>query len=167
MTGARLEVLDLSVSLGPREVLRGVRLDVGPGGWLAVIGPNGSGKSTLLRSVLGVLRHSGSVRVDGVAVEALGRRAIAIEADVRSASDLGAGVARIETELGALTVAVNAAGIANAAPAEDMPEEQWRHMLDVNSQGARGGPLAAGIWHRRQRHGRYRAPVSQHRFARC
>lgn len=74
MTGARLEVLDLSVSLGPREVLRGVRLDVGPGGWLAVIGPNGSGKSTLLRSVLGVLRHSGSVRVDGVAVEALGRR---------------------------------------------------------------------------------------------
>ena len=47
-------------------MLDGVRLTVEPGGWLAVIGPNGSGKSTLLRCVLGLHRHDGLVRVDGV-----------------------------------------------------------------------------------------------------
>lgn len=69
------------------------------------------------------------------AIAALGRRAIAIEADVRDAAELEAGVARVEAELGPLSVAVNAAGIANATAAEAMPEEQWRHMLDVNLTG--------------------------------
>lgn len=68
-------------------------------------------------------------------IQAAGRRAIAVEADVRNAADLEAGVASVESELGPLSVAVNAAGIANATAAEDMPEEQWRNMLDINLTG--------------------------------
>jgi NAD(P)-dependent dehydrogenase (short-subunit alcohol dehydrogenase family) len=65
----------------------------------------------------------------------LGRNAIAVETDVTSAAALDRAVKRTEAELGALSVAVNAAGIANAAPAEEMSEAQWREVLDINLTG--------------------------------
>jgi iron complex transport system ATP-binding protein len=74
-TGARVEIIDLGAAYGRTRVLDAVRLTVEPGGWLAVIGPNGSGKSTLLRCVLGLHRHDGLVRVDGVPTSGLPRRA--------------------------------------------------------------------------------------------
>jgi NAD(P)-dependent dehydrogenase (short-subunit alcohol dehydrogenase family) len=37
--------------------------------------------------------------------------------------------------LGALSIALNCAGIANAAPAETMPQHQWQRVLDVNLTG--------------------------------
>ncbi|QOC92505.1 anchored repeat-type ABC transporter ATP-binding subunit [Micromonospora craniellae] len=62
-----LEVEDLDVDLGGRPVLRGVRLQVGPGELVGLIGPNGAGKTTLLRSVLALIRpRSGRVLVAGV-----------------------------------------------------------------------------------------------------
>ncbi|NDV86598.1 SDR family oxidoreductase [Aurantimonas aggregata] len=68
-------------------------------------------------------------------IEQHGRRCLVLEADVRDASALANAVARVEAELGPLSVAVNAAGIANATAAEDMSEEQWRTMLDINLTG--------------------------------
>jgi NAD(P)-dependent dehydrogenase (short-subunit alcohol dehydrogenase family) len=44
-------------------------------------------------------------------------------------------VERAESELGSLTVAVNSAGIANAAPAEQMDLAQWQRVIDVNLTG--------------------------------
>ncbi len=41
----------------------------------------------------------------------------------------------IEQDLGPLSLAVNCAGIANAAAAEEMPLAQWQRMLDVNLTG--------------------------------
>ena len=43
--------------------------------------------------------------------------------------------ARTEAELGPLTLAVNAAGIANANPAEEMEESQFQTMMDINLKG--------------------------------
>ncbi|MGD0472652.1 MAG: SDR family oxidoreductase [Candidatus Velthaea sp.] len=68
-------------------------------------------------------------------VEAAGARALSVPGDVTSATDLAAAIAAVESTLGALTVAVNCAGIANAAPAETMPQTQWQRMLDVNLTG--------------------------------
>jgi NAD(P)-dependent dehydrogenase (short-subunit alcohol dehydrogenase family) len=69
------------------------------------------------------------------AVKATGRRGLVVEGSVTSESDLAGAVESTERALGALSVAVNSAGIANAVPAEEMPRERWQHMLDVNLTG--------------------------------
>ncbi|WP_276121366.1 SDR family oxidoreductase [Pararhizobium qamdonense] len=77
---------------------------------------------------------------DGLATTAdfiarTGRRSIQIAADVTSSAALIDAVARTEVELGSLTLAVNAAGIANANPAEEMEEDQFQTMMDINLKG--------------------------------
>src|SRR4051794_19217095 len=54
----------------------------------------------------------------------LGRRSVGVPADVTRPADLARAVAETESELGPLSLAVNCAGIANAAPAEEMPLAQ-------------------------------------------
>ena len=68
-------------------------------------------------------------------IEKQDRSAIALPADVTSADDLASAVQRVEAELGPLQLAVNSAGIANAAPAEEMSREQWQRIFDVNVTG--------------------------------
>ncbi|SNT36481.1 SDR family oxidoreductase [Tropicimonas sediminicola] len=68
-------------------------------------------------------------------IEGAGRKAIAISADVTNRASMDEAVARTENELGALGIAVNAAGIANANPAEEMSEEQYQTLMDINMKG--------------------------------
>ncbi len=68
-------------------------------------------------------------------IESAGRRAIAIRADVTSKESMQEAVRRTEAELGDLGIAVNAAGIANANPAEEMEEEQYQTLMDINLKG--------------------------------
>lgn len=64
-----IELQDLSVKLGQREILRGIscRLGLaGSGKAIGLLGPNGAGKSTLIRSLLGFHKaESGSARILG------------------------------------------------------------------------------------------------------
>lgn len=68
-------------------------------------------------------------------IKAAGRNAIQISADVTSGEALAHAVRRTESELGPLRLAVNAAGIANANPCEDMAEEQYQSLMDINMKG--------------------------------
>ena len=54
-------------AFGPKQVLRGIDLEIAPGESLVVIGGSGTGKSVLLKSILGVIRPDrGRVLIDGV-----------------------------------------------------------------------------------------------------
>jgi NAD(P)-dependent dehydrogenase (short-subunit alcohol dehydrogenase family) len=68
-------------------------------------------------------------------IAATGGRAIAIPADVTDLESLIEAVQRTQAELGPLGLAVNSAGIADAAPAEDMSLDQWQRVVDVDLTG--------------------------------
>lgn len=68
-------------------------------------------------------------------IASAGRKAIALAADVTDRAALDAAVAQTEADLGPLGIAVNAAGIANANPAEEMSEEQYQTLMDINMKG--------------------------------
>jgi len=61
----RLEVEGLSVSLGGQPVLRDLSFSLDSGQVVAIVGRNGVGKTTLLRSLAGLQKHEGSVRMNG------------------------------------------------------------------------------------------------------
>ncbi len=48
-----LEIKDLHVSVGNKEILKGINLTVKSGEIHAIMGPNGNGKSTLLQTIMG------------------------------------------------------------------------------------------------------------------
>ncbi len=71
-------------------------------------------------------------------VEALGRRSIAIQCDLRQASveRLGEVVAEVAGKLGRLDILVNNAGIIRRAPALDFSEKDWDDVLQINLKAA-------------------------------
>jgi putative ABC transport system ATP-binding protein len=70
-----LAIRNLSKSYGgarPREVLRGIELEVASGEYVAIMGESGIGKSTLLNLIAGLeLPDCGTISLDGVELTAL------------------------------------------------------------------------------------------------
>jgi phospholipid/cholesterol/gamma-HCH transport system ATP-binding protein len=73
----RIHLRGLVKSFGSKRVLDGLDLDVAAGESLVIIGASGTGKSVTLKHIIGLLRpDSGTVEVDGVAIDELDNRAI-------------------------------------------------------------------------------------------
>jgi Fe-S cluster assembly ATP-binding protein len=69
-----LEIKDLSVSIGGKQVLKDVNLRVNKGETHALFGPNGTGKTTLLNAIAGIPRYvvdSGSIIFKGQDITAM------------------------------------------------------------------------------------------------
>ena len=68
----RLEVKDLEFSYGATPVLKGVSMNDAKTGLItAIIGPNAAGKTTFFKCLAGLLKHKGSVRLDGIELKDL------------------------------------------------------------------------------------------------
>jgi phospholipid/cholesterol/gamma-HCH transport system ATP-binding protein len=64
-----IRVVDLHISFGDNNVLRGVNLTVNRGEIVVVIGQSGSGKSVLIKHIMGLLKpDKGEIYVDGVEI---------------------------------------------------------------------------------------------------
>lgn len=64
-----------------------------------------------------------------------GGSAFAVTADVTDAEQLDRAVDAVQNHLGPLSLAVNAAGIAGAAPAERMSPPEWQRVIDIDLTG--------------------------------
>ncbi|SNR57164.1 mycofactocin-coupled SDR family oxidoreductase [Actinomadura mexicana] len=69
-------------------------------------------------------------------VQDMGRRAVAVEADVRDEQQLTEAVDHGVATLGRLDVAVANAGVLSVAPSLEETSESWQRTLDVNVTGA-------------------------------
>ena len=71
MVKPKVQVENLRLSYGPKEVIHGISFDVEPNEILGIIGPAQSGKTSLLRCINRTIeftasaRASGTIRVDG------------------------------------------------------------------------------------------------------
>ena len=66
----------------------------------------------------------------------LGRRAVAVQADVSDAAAVSAMVSEVEDKLGPVTLLVNNAGLSWSGLFQDMTYEDWRRLFAVNVDGA-------------------------------
>ena len=64
-----------------------------------------------------------------------GGEALAVALDVANTTTVGRAFDEIEAALGTATVVVNNAGIPSTSRFVDMPEDEWRGVLDVNLDG--------------------------------
>jgi NAD(P)-dependent dehydrogenase (short-subunit alcohol dehydrogenase family) len=68
-------------------------------------------------------------------VQSLGRRAIAVHADVSQAASAASLVAEVERTFGRLDVLVNMASLYQSVPFDEMTLEHWERQLSVDLQG--------------------------------
>jgi (+)-trans-carveol dehydrogenase len=81
---------------------------------------------------------SGELDETAELVRALGRRIVATKVDVRDYTSLAAALDSGVAELGRLDIVSASAGIASYAPVEEIEEQTWQDVLDVN---------LTGVWH--------------------
>lgn len=68
-------------------------------------------------------------------IEALGRKAMTVKADVSSEEDVRSMFAKAINQFGTLHIVVNNAGLQRDAPFHDMTLEQWNKVIGVNLTG--------------------------------
>jgi len=68
-------------------------------------------------------------------IVAAGGRAIALQASVADRAQVKAAVEKLRKALGPVTIVVNNAGITGRVPFEELTDEQWDKMMEINLKG--------------------------------
>ncbi len=69
-------------------------------------------------------------------IQTLGRRAVAIGADVSKSKDVHRMIDIVEKELGTISILVNNAGIAKTQSIAEITEKEWDETMDINLKSA-------------------------------
>lgn len=83
------------------------------------------------------VQHKDAAEEAVAQIRAMGRNAIAVQADVADGQAVAAMVRRAETELGHISLLVNNAGVAGQSLFQDISDEMWDRYMGVNLGGAR------------------------------
>jgi NAD(P)-dependent dehydrogenase (short-subunit alcohol dehydrogenase family) len=105
-------------------------------------GGRGIGKSVALAyaqegaDVVVVARSRDEIEQTGSEIEALGRRGLAVQADVSDPEQVKRLVAVALEEFGKVEILFNAAGVRAVMPSQELPIEEWQKVIDVNLTGS-------------------------------
>jgi NAD(P)-dependent dehydrogenase (short-subunit alcohol dehydrogenase family) len=83
-----------------------------------------------------VARSRDEIEQTASEIEALGRKALAVQADVSRPDDVKRMVETVLEEFGQVDILFNAAGLRAVAPSEELPFEEWKKVIDVNLTGS-------------------------------
>ncbi|MCC6640270.1 MAG: SDR family oxidoreductase [Deltaproteobacteria bacterium] len=106
---------------------------------------SGIGRAAALRlsregaAVACVDRNAAGAAQTAAALRAAGARALDVACDIARSADVRAAAERIETDLGPVFALANVAGIGDVAGQdgiENLPDERWQQVLDVNVNGS-------------------------------
>jgi len=86
--------------------------------------------------VLGYNRSREEAEAAAMQIQALGRKALAIQADVSKVSEVQSLVSRVVGEFGRVDVLVNMASIYRSKPFGETTEQDWNGNMDVNLKSA-------------------------------
>lgn len=104
-------------------------------------GTSGLGKAIALglaqanADVVAASRREVEVERTAAQIEALGRKTMRIQADVRSRASLEELCDAVLARFGRVDILVNSAGITKRQPAIECPEETWASIWDINLMG--------------------------------
>lgn len=79
--------------------------------------------------------HPDSAHEVVAAIEALGRKAIAVQADVSNRDQVEAMVATVTADLGPIDVLVNNAGVETIVPFLELDDAEWERVTNINLRG--------------------------------
>lgn len=79
--------------------------------------------------------HADAANEVVAAIEALGRRALAVQADVSDRAQVEAMVAIVTAELGPIDVLVNNAGVETIVPFLELDDAEWERVTNINLRG--------------------------------
>ncbi len=80
-------------------------------------------------------RHDTEARAVASQIEGMGRRALAVKADVANFADAERMVGEVQEKFGGLDILVNNAGINRDGVIWKMTEEQWDQVIEINLKG--------------------------------
>jgi len=83
-----------------------------------------------------VARNRAKLEQAAMSIEAVGRKALVVEADVTSEAAVEKAKDEVIGAFGKIDILFNNAGITSPKTMADLPAEEWRHVLDVNLTGA-------------------------------
>jgi NAD(P)-dependent dehydrogenase (short-subunit alcohol dehydrogenase family) len=105
-------------------------------------GGRGIGKSIALAyaregaDVAVVARSREEIAQTASEIEQIGRRGLAVQADVSSPDEVGRMVDTVLETFGKTDILFNAAGVRAVGPSEELPYEDWKKVIDVNLTGS-------------------------------
>ena len=81
------------------------------------------------------IADDGELKAVAEEITGLGRRCLAVQADVSQRSEVEELVEKVTSELGEIGILVNNAGISGLEVQSELPDEHWQKVLDVNLNG--------------------------------
>jgi 3-oxoacyl-[acyl-carrier protein] reductase len=99
-------------------------------------------------------KHADEANAVVAEIEKMGRKGIAVQADVSSTADAEAMLKKVVEEFGSIDILVCNAGINRDSTIWKMSEEQWDQVMDINLKGYFNYIHAAAPYFREQKNGR-------------